>query len=78
MNAPVFPSVTMKDVDRGHIEHHCSRNIKGLFASYSNTLLTYAWTCNHIEAKGNLLSPGRSMYSICVFGCELDRLHQID
>lgn len=28
MNTPIFPAVPLKDVDRGHIEHHCGWNIK--------------------------------------------------
>lgn len=52
MSAPVFPSVTMKDVDWGHIEQRCSGNMKGP----SNLMrrravcLRSVLTCIHIAA----------------------------
>lgn len=70
MSASVFPSVTMKDVDWGHIEHRCSRNIKGppSFIQWCSVCLQYVLTCIHIAARQLPIPMGR-LYGLCVCLC---------
>lgn len=64
MSAPVFPSVTMKDVDWGHIEHRCSRNMKGpsnlMPSVYGPSWRVSTWR------RANRRSRGR-LHSLCMW-----------
>lgn len=66
MSATLFPSITMKNVNWGHIEQCCSRNIKGLlcFVQWCAVCLQYEMMCIREAAWQPTIS--RDIYAVCM------------